>query len=48
MYTYPLDAKTKDGNLFWTLPKRPPTAIEFNVNDPIHINAIAALASLRA
>jgi len=28
LYTYPLDAKTKDGKPFWKLPKRPPTAIE--------------------
>ena len=36
MHTYPLDSKTKDGKLFWWLQKRPPTALEFNVNDPIH------------
>lgn len=24
LHVYPLDAKTKDGNLFWSLPKRPP------------------------
>jgi hypothetical protein len=28
LYTYPLEAKTKDGKPFWKLPKRPPTAIE--------------------
>lgn len=28
LYTYPLDAKTKDGKDFWKLPKRPPTPIE--------------------
>lgn len=28
LYTYPLDAKTKDGKHFWKLPKRPPTPIE--------------------
>lgn len=27
LYTYPLDAKTKDGKPFWKLPKRPPVAI---------------------
>ena len=27
IYTYPLDAKTKDGQPFWKLPKRPPTPI---------------------
>lgn len=25
LYTYPLDAKGKDGKDFWKLPKRPPT-----------------------
>jgi len=24
LYTYPLDYKTKEGKLFWTMPKRPP------------------------
>lgn len=28
LYTYPLDAKTKDGKPFWKLPKRPPTPVE--------------------
>lgn len=28
LYTYPLDAKTKDGKPFWKLPKRPPVPIE--------------------
>jgi hypothetical protein len=28
LYTYPLDAQTKDGKPFWKLPKRPPTPIE--------------------
>ena len=48
MYTYPLDAKTKDGKLFWSLPKRPPTPLEFNVNDTLHISIISAIACLRA
>lgn len=29
MYTYPLNSKTKDGEPFWKLPKRPPTEISF-------------------
>jgi ubiquitin-activating enzyme E1 len=48
MYTYPLDCKTKDGKLFWSLPKRPPTVVEFNINDPIHCSVITAIACLRA
>lgn len=40
IYTYPLDAKTKEGNLFWTLPKRPPTHIEFDKNNLLHATFI--------
>lgn len=36
MYTYPLNTKTKEGSLFWTLPKRPPKEIEFNGKDELH------------
>ncbi len=28
LYTYPYDAKTKNGEPFWKLPKRPPTAFK--------------------
>ena len=28
LYTYPLDAKTKNGDPFWKLPKRPPMPIQ--------------------
>ena len=29
LHVYPLDFATKDGKLFWTLPKRPPVALDF-------------------
>lgn len=48
MHTYPLDAKTKEGKLFWTLPKRPPNAITFDVLNEAHVNAVASMACLRA
>lgn len=50
LYVYPLDTKTKDGKPFWTLPKRPPHAIEFDPEDEIlmHANFIAAYACLTA
>jgi len=48
LYTYPLDAKTKEGRPFWSLPKRPPTEIIFDPKEPLHINFIAAAACLRA
>ena len=29
LHTYPLDMKTKEGKLFWELPKRPPSKLSF-------------------
>jgi hypothetical protein len=45
---YPLDAKTKEGNLFWSLPKRPPTPIIFDSANDLHQRLIASMACLRA
>ena len=30
LHVYPLDAKTKEGSPFWSLPKRPPVPIDFD------------------
>lgn len=47
LYTYPLDAKTKDGKPFWKLPKRPPTPIEcLDAKDPLHATFITSYAVL--
>lgn len=49
LYTYPLDAKTKNGEPFWRLPKRPPNPIEaFNPEDPLHATFVMSLAVLTA
>jgi len=48
LHVYPLDAKTKEGTLFWTLPKRPPTPIDFDPNDILHCTFIASMACLFA
>jgi len=48
MHVYPLDAVTKDGTPFWTLPKRPPTPILFDKNSELHCTFITSLACLRA
>lgn len=49
VYTYPLDAKTKNGEPFWRLPKRPPTQIKsFNPEDILHCTFVASLATLLA
>ena len=48
MHVYPLDKKDKDGKLFWSLPKRPPKAVDFNKDDELHQDMIAAYACLIA
>mmetsp|Transcript_41235 Transcript_41235/g.47494 ORF Transcript_41235/g.47494 Transcript_41235/m.47494 type:complete len:554 (+) Transcript_41235:4864-6525(+) len=48
LHVYPLDTKTKDGKLFWTHPKVPPHELEFNPEDEMHANFIAACACLEA
>jgi len=48
LHVYPLDAVTKDGNPFWTLPKKPPTPIEFDKDNDLHCNFITSMACLRA
>lgn len=48
LHVYPLDAKTKDGNLFWSLPKRPPVPIVFDPKNPLHYLFISSFACLRA
>jgi len=48
VHVYPLDAKTKDGNLFWSLPKRPPSPLDFDGNNPLHTQCVSSLACLLA
>jgi len=48
LYTYPLDHKTKEGTLFWSSPKRPPTEITFDPKNIQHANFIVACACMRA
>lgn len=45
---YPLDKVTKEGRPFWSLPKRPPTPVEFDAGDISHANMVAAYACLVA
>lgn len=48
LHVYPLETKTKEGTLFWSLPKRPPTPSLFDKNDALHCIFVASLACLRA
>lgn len=45
---YPLDHKDKEGNPFWRLPKRPPTHLDFNADDELHMQFVLAMANLWA
>lgn len=48
MFVYPLDAKNKEGQLFWTLPKRPPHERKFDPKNQLHSDFIMAVAALFA
>ena len=45
---FPIDAKDKDGQPFWSGPKRAPTAVPFDQNDPLHVHFVSAAANLIA
>ena len=48
LYVYPLDAKTKEGQFFWTLPKHPPHELKFDPKNQLHVDFIVAFAALTA
>lgn len=45
---FPHDAKDKDGQPFWSGPKRAPTPIAYDPNDPLHAHFILSCANLVA
>ncbi|XP_044536404.1 ubiquitin-like modifier-activating enzyme 6 [Gracilinanus agilis] len=48
LHCFPLDTRLKDGSLFWQSPKRPPSPIKFEFNDPLHFSFIQTAAKLFA
>ncbi|KAL4488907.1 hypothetical protein ABPG72_005694 [Tetrahymena utriculariae] len=48
LHIYPHNHKNKDGSFFWTLPKRPPNAQQFNPTNDHHLNFILSCAALQA
>ena len=48
VYTFPEDAPTSTGTLFWSAPKRFPRALEWSAADPSHVAFVQAAALLRA
>ncbi|KAF7506207.1 E1 ubiquitin-activating protein [Endocarpon pusillum] len=48
LYNFPRDAKTSTGADFWSGPKRAPTPLKFDANEPTHLAFIIAGANLHA
>jgi len=48
LHTYPLDKQTAEGRPFWSLPKRPPTKIDFDPKNEVHATFVGAYACLLA
>ena len=48
LLTYPIDKRDKDGNLFWSLPKRPPKIINFDAKNILCRDFISAYSCLIA
>ncbi|KAI8322085.1 ubiquitin activating enzyme [Martensiomyces pterosporus] len=48
LFNFPKDSVTNSGQLFWSPPKRAPTAIAFDPTDSTHVDFIEAAANLHA
>lgn len=48
LYNFPKDAKTSNGEPFWSGPKRAPTPLKFDINNNDHFDFIVSAANLRA
>lgn len=48
LHSFPRDSVDKNGVPFWSGTKRAPTPVEYDVNNPLHVEFIVATACLRA
>lgn len=48
LFNFPQDLLTSTGQLFWSGPKRCPEPLTFDVNNPLHLDYVAAAAILKA
>lgn len=48
LHIFPADHKDKDGQPFWSGPKRAPSPIPFDPSDPLHVHFVTAAANLIA
>ena len=46
LHTFPADHKNAEGQLFWSGPKRAPTPLKLNPQDPLHLEFVTAAANL--
>lgn len=47
LHNLPLDKLTPEGTLFWSGAKKPPYVIDFNINDPLHLEFLLSVSCLR-
>lgn len=48
IHSFPLDSVTSSGVPFWSGTKRPPSPLQFDPRDPLHMEFIQAVANIRA
>lgn len=48
LFNFPPEQTTSSGQPFWSGPKRCPEPIEFDVNEPMHLDYVFAAANLKA
>lgn len=48
LHIFPADYKDKDGQPFWSGPKRAPNVVVFDKNDPLHAEYVYSAANLFA
>lgn len=48
LHIFPHDHKDSEGHLFWSGPKRAPSAVFFNPEDSLHVHFVTACANLIA
>ncbi len=48
LHNFPVDFVDSNGVKFWSGPKRPPTALAFNPEDPTHLSFVVSAAHILA
>lgn len=48
LHNFPVDSLTSSGNPFWSGAKRPPSPLDFDASDSLHLGFVKGAAILRA